>query len=288
LKKQIKSCLKINHFVEWIISLFFVFILVLSSKAFADEYIIGPDDLLYVEVWKDENLTKTLPVDKDGNITLPYIKDVKVAGLTTDKAGELVAEMLKSGGYLVNPVVTITVKEYHSQRIMVFGTVKKPGSYYLKGKTMVLDLLSQIDQTQGESGKMVILRKKPSGEEETINVDLHALVLNGDLSQNIEILGQDKIILSPIITSGQQIYILGEVRTPGPYVMQRDITVLEALRMAGGLTDFANKGKVKIIREVNGKKKNIIVNLSKIQKGDKSQDIALQAGDVLVALKSLF
>jgi polysaccharide export outer membrane protein len=262
--------------------------LISSTIAFAsDEYIIGPDDILDIVVWKEDNLTKAYPVDKDGVVTMPFLKEVKVSGLTTTAAAELIAARLKNEGYLVNPVVTVTVKEYHSQKIMVFGMVKKPGSYYLKDKTLVLDLLSQIEYTESGSGKMVILRRKPSGEEETIEVDLRALVLNGDLSQNIEVLGGDKLIFSRIST-GQQIYVLGEVGNPGPYTIERDMTVLEALRMAGGFTDYASKGKVKIIREENGKKKTIMVNLNKIRKGDKSQDVILRAGDVLVALKSWF
>jgi polysaccharide export outer membrane protein len=117
-------------------------------------------------------------------------------------------------------------------------------------------------------------------------VDLAALVLNGDLTQNIEILGGDKVILSPRTSKGQQIYVLGEINNPGPYTIERDMTVLEAIRLAGGFTDFANKSKVKIIREKDGKKKDIYINLNKIRKGDKSQDINLVGGDVLVALKS--
>lgn len=274
-----------------ILLLFFAcFILFIGASlwAKADEYIVGADDTLDVNVWKEDNLTKAYTVDKDGNITMPYLKEVKAAGLTTDAAAALIAERLKKEGYLVNPVVTVSIKEYRSQRIMVFGMVKKPGGYYLKDKTTVMDLLSRLELTEGESGKMVILRKKPSGEEEAINVDLHALLLNGDLAQNIEIQGADKIIISPRISSSQQIYILGEVKNPGPYIIERDMSVLEALRMAGGFTDFANRNKVKVIREGKGKKKAILINLAKVQKGDKSQDITLQPGDVLVALRSWF
>jgi polysaccharide export outer membrane protein len=130
------------------------------------------------------------------------------------------------------------------------------------------------------------LRKRDSGQEDSLTVDLAALVLNGDFTQNIEILGGDKVILSPRTSKGQQIYVLGEINNPGPYTIERDMTVLEAIRLAGGFTDFANKSKVKIIREKDGKKKDIYINLNKIRKGDKSQDINLVGGDVLVALKS--
>jgi polysaccharide export outer membrane protein len=134
-------------------------------------------------------------------------------------------------------------------------------------------------------GKMVITRRDTSGKENTIEVDLYALLMNGDMSQNIQILSGDSIVISRKST-GQQIYVLGEVKNPGPYTVERDLTVLQALQMAGGFTDFADKGKAKVIRERNGVKKDIIVNLNKVRKGDKSQDITLEAGDVLVALRS--
>ncbi len=160
-----------------------------------DEYIIGPGDILDIVVEKDDNLTKEVTVDKDGNIVLAYLNQVKVSGLNYQQAADLIANRLKDEGFFIEPVVTVLVKE-------------------------------------------------------------------------------------------QKIYILGEIKNPGPYVIKRDKTVLEALSMAGGFTDFAKKGKVKIIRQ--GKKKPIIVNLNKILKGDTSADIKLQPGDVLVALRSWF
>lgn len=252
-----------------------------------DDYLIAPEDVLDINVWKDDNLTKVATVDKDGFITLPYLNKVKAAGLTTKELANFMAEKLKSDKYLLEPKVTVSVKEYRGQKVMVFGMVRKPGMHFLKGKTYVLDFLSQIESTEGTGGKMLITRKLPSGKEETIDVDLYTLLMDGDLSQNTQILDGDSIIVSRKSTK-QQIYILGEVGNPGPYTIERDLTVLEALRMAGGLTAFANKGKVKIIREEKGKKKNIIVNLNRIQKGDKAADITLQAGDVLVGLKSWF
>lgn len=273
------------------LTLFFIFVTLLVfnrySRATIDEYIIGPGDVLDIVVLKDDNLTREVTVDKDGNITLPYIKEVAVSGLTSQQAAELIANKLKEGNFLIEPQMTVSVKERLSQKVMVFGVVKRPGVYHLKGKTFVLDLISQIGNVEQLGSKITILRKNVSGEEESIEVDLFALVVKGDLSQNVQILPGDHIVISRI-SKAQQIYILGEVKNPGPYTVEQDLSVLEALRMAGGFTDFANQGKAKVIREEDGKKRNIIVNLNKVRKGDKSADIKLQAGDVLVALRSWF
>jgi polysaccharide export outer membrane protein len=252
----------------------------------SSDYTIAADDILDIKVLQDENLTKILTVDKDGFISLPYIDKVKVAGLTPKGAAELIADRLRSGNFLLKPTVTVLIKENLGQKIMVFGLVKNPGAFYLKGKTFILYLLSKIELAkEGAAGKMVITRRDTSGKENTIEVDLYALLMNGDMSQNIQILSGDSIVISRKST-GQQIYVLGEVKNPGPYTVERDLTVLQALQMAGGFTDFADKGKAKVIRERNGVKKDIIVNLNKVRKGDKSQDITLEAGDVLVALRS--
>ena len=252
-----------------------------------EDYTIAANDVLDIVVLKDDNLTKVYTVDGDGFIMMPFLDKVKSTGLTSKELADFIAQELKTKNYLLDPKVTVTVKEYLGQKVMVFGLVKKPGMHYLKGKTRILDLLSQIESTEGASGKMEITRKKPSGLEEKINVDLYALLMNGDLSQNLQILSGDSIVISRKSTQ-QQVYILGEVKNPGPYTIEKDLSVLEALRLAGGMSDFANKGKAKIIREEKGKKKNIIVNLDKIRKGDKSEDVTLKAGDVLVAIKSWF
>ncbi|MCX5707232.1 MAG: polysaccharide biosynthesis/export family protein [Candidatus Omnitrophica bacterium] len=252
-----------------------------------EDYTIAANDVLDIVVLKDDNLTKVYTVSGDGFIVMPFLDKVKSAGLTSKELADFIAEKLKSGNYLLEPKITVTVKEYLGQKVMVFGLVKNPGVHYLKRKTYVLDLLSQIGSTEGSSGKMEITRKKLSGAEEKINVDLYALLMNGDLSQNLQILSGDSIVISRKSTQ-QQIYVLGEVRNPGPYTIEKDLSVLEAFRLAGGMSDFANKGKAKIIREEKGEKKNIIVNLDKIRKGDKSEDVTLKAGDVLVAIKSWF
>lgn len=252
-----------------------------------EDYTIAANDVLDIVVLKDDTLTKVYTVSGDGFIVMPFLDKVKSAGFTPKGLADFITEKLKSGNYLLDPKVTVTVKEYLGQKVMVFGLVKKPGVHYLKGKTSILDLLSQIESTEGASGKMEITRKKLSGLEEKMNVDLYALLMNGDLSQNLQVLSGDSIVISRKSTQ-QQVYVLGEVRNPGPYTIEKDLSVLEAFRLAGGMSDFANKGKAKIIREEKGKKKNIIVNLDKIRKGDKSEDVTVRAGDVLVAIKSWF
>jgi len=173
------------------------------------------------------------------------------------------------------------------QQVYVLGEVKTAGSYSVEPGSTVLDVVRSaggFTDVADKSGVKVI--RLVNGIEETISIDLNKIE-EGDLSGNIELLSQDKIIVPQKVTAQQMIYVLGEVKQPGPYNVNKAMTVLEAIHLAGGFTDFASKGKAKVIREQeDGSKVNIIINLKKIQKGDKSEDITLQAGDVVVALKS--
>ncbi|MBI4982866.1 MAG: polysaccharide biosynthesis/export family protein, partial [Candidatus Omnitrophica bacterium] len=143
----------------------------------SQDYIISSEDVLDINVWKDEDLTKVVSVDTDGSITLPYINKVKVSGLSCKEAANLIAERLKSGNFLIDPKVTVSVKEYRGQKIMVFGLVK-------------VEINPEV-----KSGKMTVTRKDAAGEK-VIEVDLASLVLRGDLGQNIEILPGDSIVIS--------------------------------------------------------------------------------------------
>jgi len=104
------------------------------------EYRIGPEDLLYIGVWKNEALSRQVPVRPDGMISLPLLNDVKAAGLTPMQLREVLVQRLSE--YLPNPEVSVIVQEVHSPKVSVLGQVAHPGRYDLRGRTTVLDLLA--------------------------------------------------------------------------------------------------------------------------------------------------
>jgi polysaccharide export outer membrane protein len=259
-----------------------------------EEYVVGPRDSLDITVWNEPNLTKVFPVSKKGILDLPLLGELKVEGLTTKQIAELIAQKLKEGQYILEPKVNTLVKDYASQKIMVFGMINKPGIHYLRGKTTVLDLITELGGVQPGAGSLLIHRKslasktaeKEQGEENLITVDLQALLAHGDLSQDIQVFAGDFIYVdSPTKFT---IYILGEVKKPGPYPFSKGITILRAVDMAGGFTDYASQNKIKVIREEEGKKKNIFVHMGDIQKGKTEKDIELEKGDVVVVPQSWF
>ncbi len=266
------------------------------SSAYAGDYVIGTGDVLDIIVWKQPDLTKTITVPAGGAITYPLLGRIKAAGLTADQLAGTIAEKLETG-YLRKPQVTVLIKEYNSQKIMVFGLVDRPGIYKLKGPTPVLDLISRIGGiTLGKVDQLVISRKnkeevatakgkkKMVEKVKTITVDLRALLLKGDLSQNVVICAGDTIYVSA--SKRSKIYILGQVKNPGPYEVSGQVTVLGVINLAGGITNLAASNRIKVIRETKSGKQTIKVSMGRIMKGDKKQDIVVKPGDIIIVPES--
>ena len=107
-----------------------------------DQYIIGPEDVLYIHVWKEEALTRTVPVRIDGKISLPLVQEIKAAGLTPLQLKEVVMRKLKE--FIENPIVSVTVIEANSYKVYVTGLVRTPGVYRLRSETTVVQMISLV------------------------------------------------------------------------------------------------------------------------------------------------
>src|SRR6266852_1294771 len=108
-----------------------------ASVPLWNDYVIGPEDMLQVSVWKNEAMSRTLPVRPDGKISLPLLHDVQAAGLTPLQLRDKIAAAL--GEFMPNPEVSVTVMQVNSYRISVLGEVQKPGVLQLKAPTTVLE-----------------------------------------------------------------------------------------------------------------------------------------------------
>jgi polysaccharide biosynthesis/export protein len=140
-------------------------ILVLSVRAQtpveAETYRIGPEDLLQISVWKNDTLTRTVPVRPDGMISLPLVNDVKAAGLTAVELREVLTKKLAE--YIPNPEVSVTVSEIRSIKVSVIGEVAKPGRYDLKSSATVLDVLALAGGFTPYASRSKITILRPDG-----------------------------------------------------------------------------------------------------------------------------
>lgn len=233
------------------------------------DYRIGPEDILEVKVWGHDDLCRDVPVSQNGDFSFPLIGKVKAAGKTTTQVEKEMAARL-ADGYLVNPQVTVTVKEYRSQKVYVVGEVSKPGTFPLTGPTTMVELLSRAGgPTENAGTEVLVIRPRESARRkrpltldearagEVIQLDLRA-IQEGDVSQNIRVRHGDTII----VPKAKYFYVFGEVKKPGQFKYERGITVLKAITIAGGITEKAAAKRTRIIREKGGVRVEIPARMS--------------------------
>jgi polysaccharide export outer membrane protein len=138
-----------------------------TDAAAKTEYKIGPQDLLQIDVWKEPEITRTIPVRPDGKISLPLLNDVQASGLTAMQLAANIRESL--GKYLTNPQVTVTVTQINSQRVFVTGEVAKSGAIpLLAGMTALQALSSSGGFTQFAKIKAIYILRIQNGKQEKI------------------------------------------------------------------------------------------------------------------------
>ena len=167
---------------------------------------------------------------------------------------EALEQALVSGGFFTNPQVTVAIEQYRSQKIHIVGEVRTPGSYALSGDMRLVEALALAgSSTAMASGEVLVVHESTESQR----VDLRELE-NGDLSQNVRLMNGDTIF----VQRAESVYVFGQVRNPGAYpIRQKKTTVLQALSLAGGMTDRGSTSRIQIVRIVDGEKKEIRVEL---------------------------
>jgi polysaccharide export outer membrane protein len=157
-----------------------------ASISEAPEYVIGPEDVIEITVWKNPELSKVVAVRMDGRISLPLIGDMQAAGLSPRELNDSIVERLKA--YQDTAIATVIVQDVMSYKVYIIGEVRTPGMYQLKTKTSVLQAIALAGGfTQYASkNKMVLVRRRPDGVDEKMNVSFGDLVsMEGRLDKNL-------------------------------------------------------------------------------------------------------
>ncbi len=155
-------------------------------------YVIGPDDVLHIAVWKEADLSATLPVRPDGKISLPLLNDVQAAGLTPEQLAASVTEKLRK--YVEHPNVTVVVATINSKRINLVGEVLRPGAATMLPNMTVLQALANAGINQFAKTKGIYVLRTENGKQEKLPVNYRKLV-KGDLAQNYELQPGDTIVV---------------------------------------------------------------------------------------------
>ena len=246
-----------------------------ARSASAADYVVGAQDVLTITCYDQADLSGKFTVETDGTFSYPLIGRVKVGGLTLRQVESEVKTRLVEDGYFRNPQITVAVDTYKSQKVFIVGEVRTPGTYPLSGDMSLVEALARAGSTlPTASGEAIIVHpdagQEVSGptlptQEDSANVshiDLRNLQ-NGVFSQNAALRDGDTIF----VPRAESVYVFGQVKNPGAYPLQQtNTTVLQALSLAGGVTDRGTTARIKLIRMINGEKKELKVKLTDMVK----------------------
>ena len=261
-----------KRFVKWMMAT----ALVLSmGVAAAAEVLLGPGDVVKLSVYGSPDLSLETRVSESGNITFPLLGQVAVGGLSVAAAEKKIGDMLEKGGYLKKAQVNMLVTTLASQQVSVLGYVNRPGRYAVEGRRKVLDLLAMAGGIHGDGGDIINLVRTRDGNTTRETIDVVDMVRKGELNKDYEVAGGDIIY----VERAPRAYVTGEVQRPGPFRLERGMTVQQAVSAGGGLSMRGSNNGMKVTRkDASGNPETIDV---------KAHD-PVQVDDVIVVRESWF
>ncbi|MBV9267646.1 MAG: polysaccharide biosynthesis/export family protein [Acidobacteriaceae bacterium] len=259
----------------------------------AADYVLGPEDQIIVHAFQAPEIPNTaVQVGGDGYVNLPLVGRVKASGLTVSSLEQELAARL--GNYIRDPQVTVLVAEYRSQPVSVLGAVSNPGVVQLKGRKNLLEVIALAGGLKSEAGSTVTITRElangriplpdasddPTGKFSIGHVEIHD-VMQAQNPQNNIVIQRDDIIM---VARARVLYVVGEVNKPGGYPFnERDsMSLLQAVALAGGLTQRAAATRAKILHQDTSStaRTEVPANVRKILDG-RAPDVTLHPDDIL-------
>ncbi len=216
----------------------------------ASAYTLGPGDKVHVHVFDNPDLTHDLTIPPTGYFEFPFIGKVEANGKTITDLEQDIARRL-AAGYLINPQVRVTITEYQSKKVHVMGAAKRPGTLLLKSDMTLLELITEVEgPTEAASGQINIMQARKDDAGKVVydmkSVNYRSLMA-GDVESNLPVQGNDYVIFESKLDSKENINITGAVRKPGIHPLSKNMTLLEAIVAAEGITQDAGD-RINIIR----------------------------------------
>jgi polysaccharide export outer membrane protein len=238
------------------------------------QYVLGKDDRLRIAVNGKEESTGESVIGQTGTVSAPFVGEITAEGLTVDEFTQHLIELL-ARDYLVSPKVDVQVLDYRSQWVMVTGEVKKAGRVFLRGASTVKEVLAEAEGTTGEAGEIITIsrQKAKPGEPSTLTIDRGAFERG---ESNPAVRAGDIVTVGPAAFC----FVNGEVKNPGDVKVTRGMTLLRAISMAGGLTEWANRKEVQL-SEKGSSGPVRVYNLKRIEENPEL-DPPLKGGELIV------
>lgn len=239
---------------------------------------IGDGDLLEISIFSvygTPDVTEKVRVGNTGEVSLPFVGPIRLAGLTAEQAERTIVDRLRAEDLLKNPHVSVFIQEYATQGVSVMGEVNKPGVYPVVAPRRLLDIISAAGGLTPRAGRKVAVTRRDHPEA-PIAVDVSDQA--DSTRSNVEILPGDTVVVS----QAGIVYVIGEVHKPGGFVMDNNdsMTVVQAVAMAEGYKSTAAVDRAKIIRKTSQGMQETPLNLKKILNST-SLDMPLHNGDIV-------
>lgn len=242
----------------------------------AQEYRLGPGDGVKISVFQNPDLGLETRVSETGVISYPLVGSVQVGGLTVGEAEKAIAAGLRSGGYVLQPQVTLVVQQVRGAQVAVLGQVARPGRYPLESTAMkVTDALALAGGTTPQGAEKVILTGLRNGRRVRLEVDVADLFVTWTPEKDVPVQAGDTLY----VQRAPQFYVYGEVLKAGAYRVERNMTVLQALSLGGGLNPRGTERGIRIHRRGDDGSVRVI---------NPQLNDPVQSDDVIVVREALF
>jgi polysaccharide biosynthesis/export protein len=264
--------------VRQFFALFLLLVAAATSAVHAQQqqYLVGPGDILRISVFKNPDLSLDARVSEAGTLSYPLVGSVQVGGLALPAAEKKIADLLKEGGFVLNPQVNILVTQGFGGLVSVIGEVKTPGRYSLEAAGGHLaGMLAVAGGIAPTGADIVTVAGTRNGKPFRREIDVVAMSFGSNGSDDIALAGGDTLFVNrtPLF------YIYGQVQKPGQVRLERNMTVMQALAAGGGVTGKGtSRGIVRHRRDASGKVKEESVSMD--------EDVRDQ--DVIYVKESLF
>lgn len=216
-----------------------------AQPVVSPDYRLGPGDGIGVQVFQNPDLTVEARVSESGVISYPLVGSVQLGGLSISEAEKRISDALRNGGFVRSPQVNITLRQVRGNQVAVLGQVNRPGRFPLETfNTRVSDMLAAAGGVTPTGDDVLILTGTRQGKPFRRVIDIPGLFLNQMPEADVVVVGGDTLY----VNKAPQFYIYGEAQRPGPYRIERGMTVMQALAQGGGPTARGSQNRLKLHR----------------------------------------
>jgi len=239
-----------------------------GAAVISQDYRLGAGDSIGVQVYQSPDLSLESRVSESGAVSYPLIGNVQLGGLSLAEAEKTIADALRTGGFVRSPQVNITLKQVRGNQVAVLGQVNRPGRFPLETvNTRVSDMLATAGGVTPTGDDVLILTGQRQGQAFRRVIDIPGLFLNQKPEDDVVVVGGDTLY----VNKAAMFYIYGEAQRPGPYRIERGMTVMQALAQGGGPTPRGSQNRLKLHRrDAAGK---VIETVPQLTDAVRSEDV---------------